>query len=87
MRRRQSDWNASSSVRTDASERKNQKAWLVKYLFHFVLETSRAIPTGAAGFSITIDGTKAAIVAARAGIAANRHERIHQPDGFHHCGR
>jgi len=45
------------------------------------------IPTGAAGFSIAIVAAKTTIVAAWADIAANRHERIHQADGFHHCGR
>ncbi|WP_292628442.1 hypothetical protein, partial [Mesorhizobium sp.] len=28
------DWNAKPSVETDVPERKNQNAYLVKYLFH-----------------------------------------------------
>ncbi|TGP51677.1 hypothetical protein EN873_18720 [bacterium M00.F.Ca.ET.230.01.1.1] len=56
----------------------------MKYLFHFVWETSRAIPTAAAGFSITIDVTKTKFVETCARIRVNRDERIHQPDGLHH---
>ncbi|TIW16224.1 MAG: hypothetical protein E5V81_22920 [Mesorhizobium sp.] len=58
----------------------------MKYLFHFVLKTSRAIPTGAAGFSITMGVTTTKFVEICARGRVNHDERIHQADGFFHIG-
>ncbi|CDX21227.1 hypothetical protein MPLB_20063 [Mesorhizobium sp. ORS 3324] len=46
------------------------------------MQPSREIRNGHAGFSILITVTKTTVVDAWVRIAANRHERIHQPDGF-----
>ncbi|RUX33154.1 hypothetical protein EOA23_07980 [Mesorhizobium sp. M2A.F.Ca.ET.042.01.1.1] len=58
----------------------------MKYLFHFVLKTSRAIPTGAAGFSITMDGARTKFTEIGARVRVNRDERIRQADGFFQIG-